>query len=125
MPAVETTGVVQGARTYQAATPLTRGLCVVQGATDLQVAAAGANAAAIGIVEESVTAAGMAVSIARSGEAVAIIGGAVAAGQYLISNAAAQLVPSAAAGDQVVARAVSSGVNPGDYIVVFLTSFIR
>lgn len=128
MPAVETTGVIEGPkRTYQAgAANLARGLAVVQGADDNHVvAAAAANANAFGIVEESTVNVGDAVSIIMSGEAVAVYGAAVAAGQYLITDAQGRLVPSAAAADNVVARAISSGAVAGDYGVVRIGPFIR
>ncbi len=48
------------------------------------------------------------------------IGAAVAAGQQLAVNAAAQLVP-AVSGNVIVAIAQSGNANAGDYIAVLLT----
>lgn len=126
MANVETTGVIRSSRrTYQATAPINRGLAVQQGASDPYVAQAGANTTNIGIVEENVVNAGDPSSIVTEGEAVAVIGAAVTAGEYLISNAAGQLIPSSATGDQVIAQALSSNPNAGDYIVVQITKFIR
>jgi hypothetical protein len=126
MPNVETTGPIYSrSRTYQATAPINRGLAVIQGANDSLIAVAGAGASAAGIVEENVANAGDPASIIREGEAVAVIGGAVAAGQYLITDAQGRLIPTAAAGDQVVAQAISSNPNAGDFIVVQITKFTR
>jgi hypothetical protein len=123
---VETTGVTGNPqrRSYVAAAAgMTRGLALVQGANDATLAIASvANAAAFAILEESTVYAGDSLSAIYEGEAVAIIGAAVQAGQNLITNAAGQLVPATGATNQnIVARAVSSGSNAGDYIVVFVT----
>ncbi len=105
---------------------MARGLAVVQGADDNHVVtAAAANANAIGIQEEATIAAGAPVSVIRSGEAVAVYGAAVAAGQYLITDAQGRLVPTAAAGDNILARAITSGANAGDFGIVFIAPFIR
>ena len=105
---------------------MARGLAVVPGADDNHVVtASAANANALGIQEEATIAAGAPVSVIRSGEAACEYGAAVQAGQYLITNAAGQLVPSAAAGDNVIGRAISSGSSAGDYGVVFVAPFIR
>jgi hypothetical protein len=123
---VETTGVTGNPqrRSYVAAAAgMTRGFALVQGANDATLAvASAANAPAFAILEESTVYAGDAISAIYEGEAVAIIGAAVQAGQNLITNAAGQLIPATGATNQnIVARAVSSGSNAGDYIVVFVS----
>jgi hypothetical protein len=123
---VETTGVLghPDKRSYLAAAAgMLRGYALVQGANDQTLAIASvANAPAFAILEESNVNAGDTISAVFVGEAVAVIGSAVTAGQYLVTNAAGQLVPATGASNQnIVARAVSSGSNAGDYIVVFVS----
>lgn len=129
MAAVATTGVVGKAhtRTYQAAAANQfRGLVLVQGANDNTLAtSAAANALPIGIQEETTVFVGDPVSAVLLGEATAICGAAVAAGQYVVSNAAGQLIPSAAIGDNVVGRAISSAAVAGDEFIIFVSPFIR
>ena len=120
MPAVETTGSkgLTPKRTYQAgAAAMKRGLFVVQGADDNHVVIAGANAAAIGAIEEDTVSAGDPIAIVKNGEAVCQIGAAVSAGAWCKLDANGRLVPSASAGDNIVAKAISSGSNSGDFIV--------
>ncbi len=130
MSAVATTGVISRSgnrRTYQAgAAAMQRGLVAVQGADDQHVLiAAAAGAQGIGIVEESTVNAGDPISIVFEGEAYAVVGAPVNAGQYLVSDNQGRVVPSAAAGDQVICRAVSSGALANDEIVVYVNPFIR
>ncbi len=122
---VETTGVSGNPqrRTYVAAAAgMTRGLALVQGANDSTLAiAAAVNAPAFAILEETTVNISDPIVAVYQGEAVAIIGAAVLAGQYLVTNATGQLIPATGAINQnVVARAVSSGSSAGDYIVVLV-----
>jgi hypothetical protein len=129
MPAVATRGIVGKpyTDTYQAAAAnQLRGLALVQGANDYTAAtAAAANALAIGVQAETTVFVGDPVSAVILGEATAIAGAAVAAGQYVVTNAAGQFVPSAAVGDNVVGRACSSAAVAGDEFVIFVNPFIR
>jgi len=129
MSAVATTGIVGHShkRTYQAtAANQLRGLGLVQGANDYTLSiGAAANAVAIGIQEESTLNAGDPLSAVLWGEATGIAGAAVTAGQYVILNAAGQLVPSTAVGDNVVGKAISSAALAGDELIVFVSPFIR
>lgn len=125
MANVETTGVigVPLKRSYlAAAATMGRGLALVQGANDNTLAVASvANAPAFAVLEESNVNAGDTISAIILGEAVAVIGAAVTAGQYLVTDAQGRLVPASGNGNQnVVARAVSSGSAAGDYIVVLI-----
>ena len=125
MANVETTGVigVPLKRSYLAAAAnMGRGLALVQGANDNTLAvASAANSPAIAILEESNVNAGDTISAIVLGEAVAVIGAAVTAGQYLVTDSQGRMVPASGNANQnVVARAVSSGSTAGDYIVVLL-----
>jgi predicted deacylase len=98
----------------------------VQGADDNHLAtAAAAGAAAFAVQLESTINAGDPLSAVLSGEATAIAGAAVAAGQYVITNAAGQFVPSVAIGDLVTGRALSSAAVAGDEFVLLVQPFIR
>jgi hypothetical protein len=128
MSAAATTGVIGSprSRTYQAQTAnMGRGLIAAQGATDTQVAVSGANAEGIGIVQESTLSIGDPISITLEGEAYAVIGAPVNAGQYVISDASGRAVPSTAVGDNIVGRAISSGSAANDEIVIYVNPFIR
>lgn len=129
MPAVATTGTcgTSHVRTYQAtAANQLRGLALVQGADDAHLAtAAAANAPAFAIQAESILNAGDPLLAVLEGETIAIAGAAVAAGQYVITDAAGRLVPSAAIGDNVVGRAISSAAVLGDEFVILVSPFIR
>ncbi len=124
MANVETTGV-QGnpsKRTYLAgAAAMGRGLALVQGADDNHlVVASAADAAAFAILEESNVSAGDTISAVYQGEAVAQIGAAVNAGQFLSTDASGRMVPAVGSAQNIVGRAVSSGTTLGDYIVMFV-----
>ena len=126
MANVETTGVLGNplARTYlAAAATMGLGLALVQGADDIHLAvAAAANAPAFAILEESNVSIGEPISAIVLGEAVAVIGAAVNAGQYLVTDSQGRLVPATGVSNQnIVARAVSSGSSAGDYIVVLVS----
>ncbi len=129
MAAVATTGVCgqSHSRTYQAtAANQLRGLALVQGADDAHLStAAAANAQALGVQAESTLYAGDPISAVLWGETTAIAGAAITAGQYVITNAAGQFVPSTAIGDNVVGRAISSAAVLGDEFVIFVNPFIR
>jgi hypothetical protein len=114
-------------RTYTAgAANMLRGLALVQGANDFTAnQCAAANAVCIGVQDESTYNAGDPLSCVQLGEAPAIAGAAVAAGQYVIATAAGQFIPSAAIGDNIVGRAVSSAAIAGDEFVIFVMPSIR
>jgi hypothetical protein len=126
--AVATKGVVgsPAKRSYHAgAASMTRGLAVVRGADDEHVAIAGANVSVLGFVEESTVSAEDPISIVEGGGFIAKIGAAITAGQALITDSSGRLVPTAAAGDQIVAQALSSGANANDYIVAKVMQSVR
>ncbi|QHN04420.1 hypothetical protein FTO74_14385 [Granulicella sp. WH15] len=129
MPAVEKTGVIDAGhltRTYQAGVAgMKRGTAVMQGADPQHVIPATANAQCLGLLEEDVINVGDDCAVRVSGEAVFIAGAVLNAPAYLVSNATGQLIPSAAIGDNVIARAVSSIAAIGDYGTAFITPFIR
>lgn len=102
------------------------GLAVKQGASDgAVILPTGAGQKCLGIVFESdLTNSGI-LAIARSGETVAIAGAAIAADDYLIANAAGQLVTSTTAADFVLARAITSAAALGDEVLVEICQFIR
>jgi hypothetical protein len=88
------------------------GIAVKQGATDgAVILVTGSGQRCIGIVEEA--------------EQVAIAGAAIVADQDLIVDATGRLIPSVTAGDQVLARAVTSAAAAGDEVVVQLNRFIK
>jgi hypothetical protein len=126
MTAIETTGVIGNpeTRTYQAsAANMKRGVAVIQGASDLLVAVAGANAIVLGFQNEDTVNIGDPVAVTMEGEAVAIIGAAVAAGQALTTDANGHMVP-ATPGQNVSAIAVSSGAVALDFITVRVVRFV-
>lgn len=129
MPPVSTIGVTgcPFVRTYQSGVVnILRGQALVQGASDAQlVPATVANSQVIAIAQESTINVGDPLSAVVEGEAVGIAGAPVVAGQYVVTNAASQLVPSAAVGDNVIGRAVNSQATVGGEFVVFVNPFIR
>jgi predicted ribosome-associated RNA-binding protein Tma20 len=104
-----------------------RGLAVKKGADDSHVVIADANAVCIGLVAEDspLLAAGDVVSVVTAGETVAQIGAAVAADQFLKSDANGKLIPVAATGDNAIAQAISGNANAGDWITVRVVRFIK
>ncbi len=129
MPPVSTIGITGNPfiRTYQAGVAnILRGLALVQGASDAQlVPATVANSQVIAIAQESTINVGDPLSAVVEGEAVGIAGAAITAGEYVTTNAAGQLVPSTAVGDNVIGRAVNSQPTVGGELVVFINPFIR
>ena len=129
-----TIGPVFGpSKSYNAEAAIFNGAAVVAGATPsgvLQASAAGVRC--IGIATLPVNygpsaVAGNPVAVTRQGDAFAIAGGPVLHGQYLKVNAAGQLVPvtgTAGGGEEVLGRAESDAIAPGDEIVVFVSPFV-
>jgi hypothetical protein len=101
------------------------GLAVAQGADDNSVVLPAAGHRCLGITVEPDTNLTGLLGVARDGEVPAIIGAAVEADQDLIADAAGRLVPSVTDGDQVIARAITSGAALGDEIIVEITKFVK
>jgi hypothetical protein len=113
-------------RTYAAgAAAMGKGLAVVRGTDDNTVAIAGANVSVLGFIDESNINAGDDIGIVEGGEVLVPIGAAVAVGNWLITNASGQVVPTSAAGDNIVGQALSSNSNAGDFIVMHINQFVR
>jgi hypothetical protein len=102
------------------------GIAVKQGATDgAVILVTGSGQRCIGIVEEADVSNKGLLSVVWEGEQVAIAGAAIVADQDLIADATGRLIPSVTAGDQVLARAVTSAAAAGDEVVVQLNRFIK
>jgi hypothetical protein len=99
----------------------TRGLAVIYGADVYHAAVASvANSACIGIIEEDAVSTTEAIAVIEFGQAVAQVGAAIASAPLaLTNNSTGQLVP-ATAGQTVVAIALETTPNAGDYICVFV-----
>jgi hypothetical protein len=102
-----------------------RGLALVQGGSgdNYLATAAAAGVQCIGIQDEAAVSAGDPITCIELGDAVAIAGAAITAGQYLKATAAGQLIPitgTAGDGENIVARAKSSATAAGDELVVFV-----
>ncbi len=99
-----------------------RGLAVVQGGSgdDYAATAAAANATCLGVQEEASVSAGEPISVVDLGEAVAIAGAAVNAGQFVKCTAAGQLIPITTTGDQIVGQAKSSAALQGDEFILLV-----
>jgi hypothetical protein len=97
-----------------------RGLAVTYGA-DVSHAAlvAVAGAVAIGLIEEDAVSLQLPIRVIEFGQTVAQIGAAVNAQQLLTPNANGQLIP-AGPGQAVVAIALETRPNAGDYLTVFV-----
>jgi hypothetical protein len=107
------------ARTYRVeGSALTRGYAVIQGTADDQCKLAGADAAALGIVAESVTTVGRPVNIVQEGETIAIAGDVVAAGQWVKVGTGGKLVPSAGEDKHNIGRARTSAAADTDEFVL-------
>ena len=117
---------IQGRTFKAAAAGQKKGLFVVLGSDDSTAAtAAAANAPVIGVQVDDSSIVGEAILIAESGDVKLIVGAAVAAGDYLVTDASGRAVKSAATGDYVRARAITAGAAAGDVIVARLVEFIR
>jgi len=126
MSAIATRGPVWSKKdTYRAsAANQGRGRAVVQGAADDQAAVAGtANVICLGIQEEANLNAGDPIAVIEMGDAIAVAGAAVAAGNLLKTDNAGRLVPvtgTAGDGENIVARAKTSCSNANDEILVIV-----
>ncbi|QNI34528.1 hypothetical protein H7849_11895 [Alloacidobacterium dinghuense] len=102
------------------ALPTARGLAVTYGSDAYHCAIAGVAGEAIsGIVEEDAVSLLLPVAVVQHGQTVAQIGAAVTAGQLLATNATGQLIPAVST-NTIVARALESGTNAGDFICVLV-----
>jgi len=97
-----------------------RGLAVVQGGSgdDYAATAAAANAVCLGVQEEASANAGDSISVIDLGEAIAIAGAAVNAGQFVKCTATGQFIPITTVGDNIVGQAKSSAALQGDEFVI-------
>ena len=97
-----------------------RGLALVQGGSgdDYAATAAAANAVCIGVQEEPSYNAGDPISVIDLGEAAAVAGAAVNAGQFVKCTAAGQFIPVTTVGDNIVGQAKSSAALAGDEFVL-------
>ena len=124
MSAVATKGMGWGKRTTYIAQNAAqgRGLAVIQGGggDDYAATAAAAGALAIGIQEEASVNAGDPISVIDLGEATAIAGAAVNAGQFCKTNATGQLIPVTTVGDVIVGQARSSAAAAGDEFIILV-----
>ncbi len=99
-----------------------KGFVVVQGSSDINAVTAAANAVPIGIIDESTVYAGDALTVVTSGETEGVAGAAVAAGQFLVSDALGRLVPATNVnGQNIVGQARSSATSAGDEIILFVS----
>jgi hypothetical protein len=105
----------------------TRGLALVQGGSgdNYRAVASVANSIVLGVQEESSVNAGDNIASIELGDAVAIAGAAIAAGQYVKNNAAGQFVPVAAVGDNIAGYAKSSAALAGDEFVLFVVPSVN
>ena len=84
--------------------------------------ASAANAQAIGVADFTAVS-GAPVRVTRQGDTQAVAGAAIAAGQYVKTNANAQLIPvtgTAGDGENIVGRAESSATAAGDLFVLYV-----
>lgn len=103
-----------------------RGLAVVQGVADDQAAVAGtANVICLGVQEEANLKAGDPIAVIELGDAVAIAGGAINAGQLVKCTNAGRFVAASTTADNVVGRAKTSAAASGDeFLLMVLPSVL-
>jgi len=107
-------------RTYVAQAALTRGFGVVQGTADNQAnTPAAAAARCLGVASEN-AAIGDATQIVTSGEAIAIAGGAVVAGDIVKMDANGKFVAGNAADVETAGKALTSAAADTDQFVIFV-----
>jgi len=97
-----------------------RGLAVIQGGSgdDYAATAAAANAVCLGVQDEASVSAGDPIGVVDLGDAVAIAGAAVAAGNFVKCTATGQFIPITTAGDNIVGQAKSSAALQGDEFIL-------
>jgi hypothetical protein len=124
MSAVATKGLGWGKRSTYIAQNANqgRGLAVIQGAggDDYAAIAANANVVCLGVQEEASVSAGDPISVIDLGEAAAVAGAAVNAGQFVKCTAAGQFIPITTAGDNIVGQAKSSAALQGDEFILLV-----
>jgi predicted RecA/RadA family phage recombinase len=100
-----------------------RGLALVQGSSgdDYLATASVANSIVIGVQEEASGDAGDPISCIQLGDAVAIAGAAINAGQFVKCTANGQFVPVTSEADNIAGRAKSSASTQGDEFILFVS----
>jgi hypothetical protein len=103
-----------------------RGLGVVAGGSgdDYRGIAAGAGVQILGVQDEASAAAGDPISVVELGDAMAIAGAAIAAGNFVKVTATGQFIPvtgTAGGGENVAGWAKSSAAAQGDEFILFVS----